>query len=433
MFHFPYCTYVRTIHNLHAYSCLCCNLHQIQHKADLRTQSHSTLIRFQNTFLIHKLITTFVKLISVSPEVPDSTVVIMTSPVLPFQSLDENPRQHFAEFERQVFDDAGSACTDIFPNGLLSLVVSDSIWATLPNNAAIVDGATIIVARNLLLPPIQPADNATTGVWKAFESRRKIFDLYNAASLLLLKRLKTSLPTSDRQLLSHPVLGLANIQHLEIMDHLRTQYGIFRATDFQNLYIELEAKMPTGADFSEFASRFRLIFAQFAINNQSISQLQQCTFLARAIAPFPHLVKAQDTYFQRVPDPSARTFADLVSHIAIHAPNFHSTAADFGYVAATNIVQPSSETIQEFLKSSQFATIIATAAAAIKTGRPNRSKKSPKSVLTSSPRKYCHFHGYDWHDSVECRFMAKDTTLYSDAARNSKNHTSPPGGSTDKL
>ncbi len=206
------------------------------------------------------------KLTSVSSEPTDSTIVFnMTSSILPFQSLDDNARQHFAEFERQVFDEAGSACTDIFPHGLLSLVVSDSIWANLPNNATIIEGATIIAARNLLVPPIQPADNATTGVWKAFESRRKIFDLYNAASLLLLKRLKMTLPRADKQLLIRLVLELANARHLE------TQYGIFRATDFQNLNIELEAKIATGADFSVFASRFRRIFAQFEVNNQSIS------------------------------------------------------------------------------------------------------------------------------------------------------------------
>jgi hypothetical protein len=30
----------------------------------------------------------------------------------PFQSLDDQPRLHFAEFERQVIDDAGSACLE---------------------------------------------------------------------------------------------------------------------------------------------------------------------------------------------------------------------------------------------------------------------------------------------------------------------------------
>jgi hypothetical protein len=58
----------------------------------------------------------------------------------PFQSLEEQPRQFFAEFERQVYDDAGSSCLDIFPHGLLSFVVSTSIWNNFPDNNIIVDG-----------------------------------------------------------------------------------------------------------------------------------------------------------------------------------------------------------------------------------------------------------------------------------------------------
>lgn len=49
------------------------------------------------------------------------------------------------------------------------------------------------------------------------------------------------------------------------------------------------------------------------------------------------------------------------------------------------------------------------------------------------PRKYCHLHGYDWHDSAECRNIAKGTMIYTDAARSFRNHTSPPGGFIDKL
>ena len=105
----------------------------------------------------------------------------MASP-LPFQSLDDNPRQHFAEFERQVYDDAGSSCVDIFPHGLLSLVVSDTIWQELPDNTTITNGVATTIDRNTFPPPNQPADNATSGLWKSFEARRKSFDLYNAAT-----------------------------------------------------------------------------------------------------------------------------------------------------------------------------------------------------------------------------------------------------------
>ena len=91
--------------------------------------------------------------------------------------------------------------------------------------------------------------------------------------------------------------------------------------------------MTSTSQFADFASRFRLIFAQFATNNQPISQLQQCTFLSRAIAAHPDLVKAQDTFYNVFPDPNARTFAAFVAHLTIHAPNFATTTADFGYAA----------------------------------------------------------------------------------------------------
>ena len=90
----------------------------------------------------------------------------MAAPALPppFQSLDDQPRLNFAEFERQVIDDAGSVCLDIFPHGLLSFVVSDNLWQTLPNNTNIIDGVLAVLPRDLLLQPPQPADNAGAGL-----------------------------------------------------------------------------------------------------------------------------------------------------------------------------------------------------------------------------------------------------------------------------
>ena len=49
--HFPYCTRILVIHHLHARSCVCCNLHQIHHITDLRTQFDSTLIWFDSQIL----------------------------------------------------------------------------------------------------------------------------------------------------------------------------------------------------------------------------------------------------------------------------------------------------------------------------------------------------------------------------------------------
>ena len=128
----------------------------------------------------------------------------------PFQSLEDQPRQYFAEFERQVYDDAGSSCLDIFPHGLLSFVVSTPIWNNFPDNNIIVDGVPTIRARNSLLPPLQPADNAVAGLWKAFEARSKAYDKFESALALLLRRIKLTLPSSDRSILRVLILSYDN-------------------------------------------------------------------------------------------------------------------------------------------------------------------------------------------------------------------------------
>ena len=42
----------------------------------------------------------------------------------------------------------------------------------------------------------------------------------------------------------------------------------------------------------------------------------------------------------------------------------------------------------------------------------SRSEKT-----TTGPRKYCYYHGYDWHHNKDCWLMAKDIIAYSSAVR----------------
>ena len=353
---------------------------------------------------------------------------------LPFPSLEENPRIHFATFERHVYDDAGSSCCDLFPHGLLFLVVSDTTWAALPSNSTIVDGVFTIAARPTFAPPVQPPDNATTGVWKAFETRRKLFDIYAAAALLLLRRLKLTLPIADINLLSHPILGLVNYSAFQLMEHLRQTYGTFQATDFNKLYLALDHKITSTTDFPTLAAKFRLIFEQFSANNQPLSELQKCNYLSNAIAAIPHLVKTQDTFYHLHPLPQDRQFLQLIHHIAVHAPNFVPTASDLGYVAAATSIPPSTE-ISNFLASSQFATIIATAAAAIAKTSPPIQHRPPRHAKPATPptsRLYCYVHGYDWHSGTACKKMAKDPSLYPPGAITAPTHLSITGGNITK-
>ena len=173
-------------------------------------------------------------------------------------------------------------------------MVSDLVWRNLSKNITVVDGVSIVRLRDTLLQPAQPADTATAGAWKACEARIKKFGTFAAASELLTQSLKDVIPQSDRDLLSDPILGLLQYLSLQIMDHLRTQYGVFRATDFLQLISQLEQKVSPSADFSDVASKHRLIFSQFATNGQPISEPQQCQYLSNTIASQPHLVKARD-------------------------------------------------------------------------------------------------------------------------------------------
>jgi hypothetical protein len=118
-----------------------------------------------------------------------------------------------------------------------------TVWNSFPDNTIIIDGIPTIRLRNSLLPSIHPADNAVAGICKAFETRSKAYDKFETALALLLKRIKLTPPLSDRNVLSHPVLGLVNFTTLQLMDHLRHQYGTFRATDFANLTLQLQQKM----------------------------------------------------------------------------------------------------------------------------------------------------------------------------------------------
>ena len=155
--------------------------------------------------------------------------------------------------------------------------------------------------RSFNHPP--PRHASSTGTTCGYCNRRSMeslwssyqkVDTFAAASELLTQSLKDVIPQSDRDLLSDPILGLLQYLSLQIMDHLRTQYGVFRATDFLQLISQLEQKVSPSADFSDVASKHRLIFSQFATNGQPISEPQQCQYLSNTIASQPHLVKARD-------------------------------------------------------------------------------------------------------------------------------------------
>ena len=190
--------------------------------------------------------------------------------VIPFITL---TKENFAEFQRQVYDYASSICLDngflTHRHGLLSFVVTTNIWENLPGNQ-IPDGAVppniAFRPRDILIPPEIPAENANA--WRLFEYRTK-----ETAVLLLTRRLKDALPSSGRNEISDPILGMGQLTALDIMTHLRTQYGTLTSEDYKALHAQLSHKLDSATNFTGFAADQRLIFQQLAAYGQPIPEL----------------------------------------------------------------------------------------------------------------------------------------------------------------
>ena len=268
-----------------------------------------------------------------------------------------------------------------------------------------------------------------------------------AAVLVLTRRLKDSLPNSDRNELSDPILGMGRITSLDIMNHIRTQYGTLTSNDYKVLYAQLTNKLDSPANFTGFAADQRFIFQQLASQGQPIPELQQCDYLRSGTTHLLPIQKAIDSYLTAHPLTATQTFTTLVEHITLHAPNFTQVTADMAYNAAAVSASPAPEPdYVNLLSSPFFLTAMATAAAAAVATQPPRQPRSAgsgrggrsgrKPAPPSPPaRSYCHAHGYDGHQSADCYKMKHGPTAheYTNAARQATNHTSVPGGSQVRL
>ena len=240
---------------------------------------------------------------------------------------------------------------------------------------------------------------------------------------------------------------MGQLTSLAIMTHIRTQYGTLTSEDYKHLYVQLNQKLDSAASFSRYAADQRFIFQQLAAQGQPVPELQKCDFLRMGTAHLLPIHKAIDSYLTDHPQTATQTFASLVAHITLHAPNFTQVTADMGYTAAaTQLATPSQPVPHQLLHNSTFITALATAvaaAAAVQTPvpRPPRSRKAgrgerlPAPSVPLSVRSYCYAHGYDGHSSTDCYKMRYGPAAkeFTDAARMATTHTSVSGGSVTRL
>lgn len=123
---------------------------------------------------------------------------------------------------------------------------------------------------------------------------------------------------------------MGQLTSLAIMAHIRTQYRTLTSEDYEHLYIQLNQKLDSSASFSGFAADQRFIFQQLAAQGQPVPELQKCDFLRTGMAHLLPIHKAIDSYLTNHPLTATQTFASLVAHISLHAPNFIQVTADMG-------------------------------------------------------------------------------------------------------
>ena len=125
------------------------------------------------------------------------------------------------------------------------------------------------------------------------------------------------------------------------------------------------------------------------------------------------MTTAVTSYLTTHPQIVQQTFAGLSAHITEQAPSFAVTPNDFGY-AASSIA--ATDPHADYFESTAFATFL--------DKRINAAL--PKHNMTPSqkdtPRPYCFKHGYNHHNSDQCRKMASDPEITA-AMRSASKHT----------
>ena len=127
-----------------------------------------------------------------------------------------------------------------------------------------------------------------------------------------------------------------------------------------------------------------------------------------------------------VADPEGATA--LTTHVLQQAPNFAPTIASLGYSAnaATDhhILPPES-----FLSSPAFVAMITSA---VKAAQPApRKPRRDRAAAQPKTRAYCFHHGYDMHNSIDCRHMIAQS--FSADKKAAHTHLDVTGGSTNRL
>jgi hypothetical protein len=341
----------------------------------------------------------------------------MSNPIVSFSnSLASNPNLNYRDFKREVNDIASTLYVIHRPNGLLStgITYSDAEWATLNP----VPEGQPPVERSIPAMPQIHANNATSAVVSIYNMERIAYQDFIAASTHLKSAILLAVgPTISREL-SHPVSGHSNVTVQIIMQHLSVHYGTLTESDLVKMNDGLKVPFSSDNTFHAESSVMSTAFSQFDSIGQPKSETDKMSYLVDATRALIGTSGAILDYKKSIPDIRNRTYANMVSYVIVHAPNFITTGAT-GYVGAvsktTDIGQLIKEGIAEALRAQAQEL-------------PPKVEKDRRPRGGHNVKNYCYAHGFGHKGSV-CRLMASDPN-YSPAMKSATSPTSVPGGHT---
>ena len=158
--------------------------------------------------------------------------------------LKSDTRKDLQSFLRAVNTAFGCRCHEhLGQNGLLGFCVRDEQWTLLPGNTApdAANPGNLIIANRPTVEFMQPPElGAAAAVLKQYEISFRRNSAISEALRNLKNTIITSIPDADINELSDPIMGLVSVTSLEILQHLRTRYCIFLASDFGSFRRSLE-------------------------------------------------------------------------------------------------------------------------------------------------------------------------------------------------
>ena len=299
-------------------------------------------------------------------------------------------------------------CQDLYPHGLLDLLLDDAAWLALNG----------IADRPLRTNPPEPADNAAAPI-VAYFNRRCV---NNGRSLGLKADLKILLFESIGEVnvlcLRDPITHTRNLTELQIMEAMHVKYSQ-PSTDTLAMWRSMLATNITDSmDIDEFLAHQKHVHDNFAAVLQPISEADKIVAAVKALLPRTAAGMAITKYKMDAPNVALQTFDNFSKFLILQVPNMDVSTSSMNYASHTSAADFDTRVAEAVTKAlAPFAALMQSQVAPVRTARRSTH--------------YCYLHGYCFHPGSTCTVMKAAPKEYTKAMCAAKDHLS--GGSSKNI